>query len=233
MPKLTWISDQDLFKAVSDLLAVAGTAKTQAIQEFGKNVVDPFAALFEISGFEINYSEWVISERARQSQKTLQNSIGVFHQVILGSCAGWQNMGIGNSIDLLNQGKKIIAEVKNKHNTITGGQLSVYYEHLENLVMPNASVYKGYTVYYVAIIPKKPVRFDIEFTPSDRQTSSKKSKNGQIRHIDGASFYELVTGEQNALEELYDVLPSVIKVITGNDVQDIADLKTLFKKAYA
>jgi Eco47II restriction endonuclease len=232
MPRLSWISDKELNKIVTQLLDKAIEAKTAAVGEFGKNVIDPFSALFEISGFSMSYDEWIKSETARQAQKTLQNHIGDFHQKILGSCKGWVNMQTGSVIDLVCAEKKIIAEVKNKYNTISGGKLSELYNSLDSLVMPKSSIYKIFTAYYVTIIPKKPDRFDREFVPSDKEKGSKCAANEKIREIDGASFYSLVTEEQNALEDLFDILPSVISKITGKTDLNKDKLKAFFNQAY-
>jgi hypothetical protein len=97
MPKLKWISDTDLKSAVQHLVILATKSKSDAIKNFNKNVVDPFSAVFEMSGFGMSYTEWVKSEEARQAQKSLQNHVGDFHQTILGSCTGWTNMKIGNN----------------------------------------------------------------------------------------------------------------------------------------
>ncbi len=120
-------------------------------------------------------------------------------------------MGRGQVIDLLNRERKIIAEIKNKHNTISGGKLSEQYLSLEKLVMPKTSVYYGYTAYFVNIIPKKPFRQDQEFVPSNKETGKSCHKNENIRIMDGACFYELVTGREHALRELYLAIPYFIK----------------------
>jgi hypothetical protein len=234
MPFLDWISDNDLEFAVHRLLKKANEAQANATILFGKNVIDPFSAIFEISGFEMDYDIWIKSETARQAQKTLQNHIGEFHQNILGSCKDWTDMKKGNVIDLVCKKKKIIAELKNKFNTISGGKLSDLYYSLEKLVMQKASIYKDYTSYYVSIIPKKPIRINKEFTPSDKEKGDKCPLNTKIREIDGASFYELVTGDKNALENLFNVLPSVIyKCSDGKlEVKSNEKLKVFFNQAF-
>jgi len=232
MPHLNWISDPVLTKAVSSLLATARAAKNKAEKMFGSNVIDPFSAIFEMAGFEMTYDEWIISEKSRQAQKTLQNFVGEFHQALLGSCTGWENMGRGNIIDLYNMNKNIVAEIKNKFNTISGGKLADLYWSLESAVMNKTSIYKEFTSYYVVIIPDSPERFDKPFTPSDKEKGQKCPKNELIRYMDGASFYDLVTGDQNALENLFDILPLVISEITKTDVLDKKRLKDLFQIAY-
>ena len=232
MAKLNWISDEELIKSVTGLLSVARGAKTKAEKKFGKNVIDPFSAIFEMAGFEMSFTEWIESEKERQAQKTLQNFVGEFHQTLLGFCDGWSNMGKGKIIDLHSDEKKIVAEVKNKFNTISGGKLADLYWSLESAVMNKTSIYKGFTSYYVSIIPKEPNRFNKLFTPSDKEKGQKCPNNELIRHIDGASFYSLVTGENDALEKLFDALPVVISEITGRNIIDNRDVKRLFKLAY-
>jgi hypothetical protein len=232
MPHLPWISDKDLQTHVNVLLEATKLAKLKANKKLHKNVIDPFSAIFQMSGFSMNYKDWIKSEEARQSQKTMQNFVGKFHQDILGSCNGWQNLNTGTNVELVNQSSRVIAEVKNKHNTISGGDLSDLYYRLHKLVMPNASGYKGFTSYHVAIIPKKPTPYNIPFTPSDRNTSTKCPTNALIRMIDGASFYAMATGHPTALIDLFNVLPRVIGSFNSQQTADIVHLKSLFKIAY-
>ncbi len=99
--------------------------------------------------------------------------------------------------------------------------------------MPKASKYKGFTAYYVEIIPKKATRYDICFVPSDNKIGRKSEANECIRQIDGASFYELVTGEKDALASLFDALPSVIEKCMGTSrVLQSKQARKMFKLAY-
>lgn len=235
MPYLSWIDDSDLQSTVTSLLATSRAAVIKAKTDFYSNVIDPFSAIFQMAGFPMTSAEWIKSEEARQAQKTLQNHVGEFHQSILGKVNGWKNLGTGHIVDLVSTQNQIIAEVKNKHNTVTGGSLKDLYETLEGQVMPKSSIYKGYIAYYVTIIPKRPTKFDIEFTPSDKSSGTKKPVNKLIRHTDGASFYALVTGQGDALEELFKVLPSVINdVLRKKQIspQDVTFLNQLFDRAY-
>lgn len=234
MPTLKWISGKDLESAVTNLLEIASVAKKNATKDFNKNVIDPFSAMFEISGFEIDHTTWLKTETTRQAQKTLQNHIGDFHQTILGHCKGWANLKTGNVIDLISEKQKIIAEVKNKHNTVTKGLLAGLYKSLNDLVMRKTSIYKGYTAYYVVIVPKSPIKFDKEFTPSDKEKGEKCEANPKIREIDGASFYSIVTGDENALENLFDALPNVISKCSAGKykIKDKEKLKEFFNLAF-
>lgn len=235
MPYLNWISDTDLINHTRNLLLAAQQAKVKKQREFHKNVIDPFLAIFEMSGYAMNSVDWKTGELARQVGKAVQNNIGIFHQNILGSVNNWNNLGSGQIVDLSSPTNQIIAEVKNKHNTVTGSKKVDVYDQLEGLVMPNTSIYNGYTAYFVNIIPKRSARYNRAFTPPDNTTGTNRVANVLIKEIDGASFYTLVTGEATALKDLYLVLPSVIHHILGSTQLSNTDkfaLYRLFSKAY-
>jgi Eco47II restriction endonuclease len=235
MAYLNFISDVNLMQAVLETFQIGVTAKTEADSRFQKNVVDPFAMLFEMACIGLTDDAWLTAEKSRQAQKTLSNKIGLFHQEVLGAVAGWENLGTGGQIDLVCRKRKIIAEVKNKYNTIKGSDQIGLHRELKSLVMNKSSIYKGYTAYYVEIIPKKPMRYDKCFTPTDKEKGEKVPANELIRQIDGASFYALVTGRESALAELYAALPAVLVAcgakstnLTGESAQLI--FKVAFEK---
>lgn len=239
MAYLEYIEDQELIALVSEVIANGLASKRDAEKKFHRNVIDPFTTIFDaaISGFD--KATWREAETVRQYQKTLSNSIGNLHQKILGHVNGWEDLGTGGEIDLKNDDEKIIAEIKNKHNTLTGGKLAGQYHNLYEKISKKTNAYNGYTAYFVNIVPKKPQRTDLPFVPSDPSTGSKVPSRDDVRIIDGASFYTLVTGRENALEELYDVLPKVIEYSFEHvlnkgkvSVKDVDDFKEYFSLAY-
>ncbi len=232
MAKLSFISDADLMITVQHLLSIAAKARQKADKDFERNVIDPFAVLFEMSGFETDSATWLAGEKNRQAQKSLQNHVGTFHQSILGLVQGWQNLGTGRVVDVINKEQRIIAEVKNKHNTVKGSDKVKVYDILESLVMPKGQQYKDFTAYYVEIIPKSGMRYDKPFTPSDSAKGQVRRDNPLIRQIDGYSFYSLATGEPNALEQLFDVLPEVIESCSNYHFNDMVFAKDFFDKAF-
>ena len=213
MSYLTYITDANLTEAVKFVLDIGIRRKKEAEQKFTKNVIDPFGSLFEAAAFSVDHETWKNSETIRQCQKTLQNHVGELHQKILGNVVDWKDLGVGNVIDLVCEKQQIIAEVKNKYNTVTGGKLADQYYSFERLIMPKASNYRGYKAYFVNVIPKRPKRLNDLFIPSDKDKGAKCPENENIRKIDGASFYTLVTGEKDALKNFYNVLPRVIEDI--------------------
>jgi len=239
MSYLKYISDETLEEFVKYVLDKGIDRKKQAENKFNKNVIDPFGSLFEAAAFNVNHKTWKDSETIRQCQKTLQNHVGELHQKILGEVGNWRDLGKGSVVDLVCDDKKIIAEVKNKYNTVTGGKLADQYYSLERLVMQKSSKYRGYTAYFVNIIPKNPEPFDKCFEPSDKEKGAKCPKNENIRIIDGASFYSMVTENENAITELYNQLPTVIENIfskhyaqPGFKIADKEIFQEYFNRAY-
>jgi hypothetical protein len=133
----------------------------------------------------------------------------------------------------VNHEKKIIAEVKNKHNTTKGSDKVRIYDGLQGLL--GKKEYWGYTAYYVEIIPKKPERIDQLFTPSDNTTRARRIGNESIRQVDGATFYTIATGKKNALRELYFALPIVVAMCCQSAPQYAAldpEFRKLFEMAF-
>ncbi|MES2935368.1 MAG: Eco47II family restriction endonuclease [Pseudomonadota bacterium] len=227
MPYLSWITDQDLIECVEGVLAKGLEGISKAESDFSRNGIDPFSALFDASCQQVSLTEWPELERRRQAQKTLQNALGKFHQSLLGKVGDWMVPKSG-FIDLISFKNKAVVEIKNKHNTVKKSDLKSVYNELEQAVMHKTSTYKGYTGYYVTIIPGSDKRFSKPFTPSNNETETKKSSNELIQEIDGYSFYALVTEKDDALFELYQVLPTVIEhLIKKPQFLKLIDLKPM------
>lgn len=209
---LTFISEEKLTEICADIVAKGQAAIANSEEKLFDNVIDPFSALFDSAISGISLSEWIDRERTRQVQKTLQNEIGNFHQKVIGSIKGWEDLATGNVVDLKFDSKKIFAEVKNKWNTTKGNhKVRVYDDIKKFLAKPQ---FKGYTGYYVAILSK--AKINAPFTPPDNETGTRRPMNPKIREVDGATFYEIATGEKDSLKNLYNVLPQILSNILGN-----------------
>lgn len=234
MPELLpFLSDKKLFEILEGIIATGKDAILASEANLYSNVVDPFSATIDAMCHEISLEEWLKQESARQCQKTLQNALGDFHQNVLGSMAGWEDLGRGEVVDLRNKSKKILAEVKNKFNTTKGNHKVRIYDDFLNLL--NRAEYQAYTCYYVEIIPKDKNIYDKPFTPSDNQSHCRRPENKHIRIIDGKSFYALATGHHDALEKLFDSIPTVaanILGINGDKLAQYREFKRLLKLAY-
>jgi len=202
---------------VTDLVHKARRSVYEADTDLYKNKVDPFSALIDSMLQGIPLSNWIKQEKVRQSQKTLQNCIGNFHQEIIASFADWNNLCTGNIVDVTNSEKKIVAEVKNKFNTTKGNHKIQIYRDIEAIL--TKPEYRGFTGYYVEVIPSgrgAKTIYDKQFTPPDNTKSGQRAvARDDIRVIDGRSFYKMVTGEEDALVQLYKSLPQMIRDALG------------------
>lgn len=229
MALLPFISDEDLRAHVKWVLSYI---KQPTEKNFYKNAVDPFSAVFEASIQGIPLSKWVELEKVRQGQKSMQNKLGDFHQRILGSMPGWEDLGPRQFVDIRNTGRKIIAEIKNKYNTTKGSDKIVIYDNLKHALDHD---YHGFTAYYVEIIPKNKYVYDKRFSPSDNKTHTVREVFNRIHVIDGKSFYALASGVPDALKQLYEILPQVIGDILGSPLETIVKdplYRELFEKTY-
>lgn len=219
--KLKFISNDDLYRFTTKMVKIVQGAKERVATDPYKSVIDPFSALVDAAVQGVSLEEWMEQEKSRQIQKSLQNSVGEFHQNVIGAMPGWENAGIGGNFDVINRKKGIIAEIKNKYNTLNSGGLINLYNTLASHL--DYGDKKGYTAYYVAVITKTRTPFDKPFVPSKRGTPM--AHREDVRAIDGRTFYDIASGEDGALRKLYDALPEVLeqilgKPIKGNGVRD-------------
>lgn len=200
-----------------------------------RNTLDIFSASLDSAIKGISREEWLIQEKQRQVQKTLQNDIGALHQSILGTLDGVENLGTGAIVDLKSETKHFIAEIKNKHNTTKGNHKVAIYDDLEK-VLSNCDDPK--TVgYYVEILPPNGKAYNKPFIPSDNKVKEKRLTNERIRQIDGQTFYAEVTGNPHALRELYELLPELCVEILQEEYglkRNASDYKNMedFDKIY-
>ena len=226
--KLSWISDVDLKRCVGEVVEKGLSGIEKSKKDVARNSIDPISALFDASLQGMNLQEWLISEQRRQAQKTLQNALGHFHQSIL-ACVKDCYIPDGNFVDLVCDTRKIVAEIKNKYNTVKGSNLKDVYEELNQAVNGKTSKYRGYTAYYVTVIASKPERIHKLFAPSDNSSGTKKSEQERIIEIDGVGFYDLLTGQKDALLQLYYVLPEVIQTVLAEKSSTSAHAQNLLK----
>ncbi|MCL2017457.1 MAG: Eco47II family restriction endonuclease [Alphaproteobacteria bacterium] len=212
---LSWISDKDL-REICESIILHTKAKTKDEVDF-KNIVDPFSAVFDIAINDMSFDDWFKNENIRQKQKTLQNQIGRFHQSVLGKIKGWEDLGVGGVVDLVNREKGIIAEVKNKYNTVKGSDKIGVHDKLSRALNYG---HRGSTAYFVSILAKG--RINSPFTPSDNEKGVRPAVNEKIREVDGATFYEIATDSSTALADLYAYLPKVLADITGTKADKIS-----------
>ena len=227
-----FIADEKLIEAVRRVVSRAKSKLDKAEKTLDKNVLDPFSALFESIINGIEPEEWLLQERGRQIQKTIQQAVGDFHQEIIGGIDGWENMGKGHLVDVRNMEKKIVAEVKSKHNTVTGQHLPRIYDELKHAL--DQAQYKGFTGYFIHMVPKKKEHTKY-FTPSDNRKKKNRPQNNNIIEISGWLFYDIATGQKDSLYTLYSALPRVLKEHCSCDPKSFGSqqiVKGIFNRTY-
>ena len=127
-------------------------------------------------------------QEVESTLRGLSNALGEFHQNVLGSVRGWQNHDSG--YDLECSSEKKIAEIKNKHNTMNAANRREVEQDLRTALRQKRGEWRAYLV---LIIPKRPKRYC-------------KPLGGHLYEVDGASFYALATGKDDAIHDLFDHL---------------------------
>lgn len=224
---------KDVLKPV---IKKAYTSRVLTKKDLYSNTLDPFSAVLDAKLLGLSLEDWEEQvERPRQTQKTIQNAIGEMHQQIIATLDDWEDLGTGGVVDNRNKKKKILAEIKNKWNTVNSDSAIGSYDGLESKIKEHP----GFTGYHVVMLPKNGQAFDEEFTPSDKKTKKKRPSREDIRRIDGKSFYKEITGQEDAFQQLYDEFHSLIDEVlteeTGRNFNvDLGNEKKefIFKKVF-
>lgn len=216
-----YVEDEVFLSEVKSVFDKIESSLDKIETDLHDNVIDPFSAIFDSVGNNISFDEWVGREKSRQLQKTLQNAIGYFHQKILGSVDGWRDPGNAGGFDSENDQLKVIAEIKNKWNTMNSSSEAETYDKMSDFLDER----KGYTGYVVIIIPRTPARFNKPFKPSKRDGRE------DLLTVDGATYYQRVTGDKDALLKLFNGLTEAIKVVRKDNF-NFERYIDLFHQAY-
>lgn len=189
----------DCIKFLADkyIEAVSGTN----LNEFLKNRIDTVKMQFDEKMFNIEESEWIGREVHRQVDKSITNHIGEFHERLLGSVAGYSRVEVGGGYDIKKDDNSLFAEIKNKHNTLTGTYRVSLFERLTRY----ADEYPGATIYYVRIIDSKSRNEVWKF-----KSEGKEYQDERIRIISVDRFYYLITGRKTAFKEVHEAIPKAI-----------------------
>lgn len=191
-------------KAFSRLLGINGSTKNDLPP-------DPFLIVAQASVTGTSFQDGMAFEEIRKVNKSISNALGNKHQYILGIAPNWKSLGAtGGVLDVRTKpgylhprfGKAIVAEVKNRFNTIKSSDEKDVWDKIDQAA--RLSDAQGYLF---QIVPKTPERYDEMWEPSGR------SAKPTVRCCDGATAYELVFGYHDALYELYCALPEILEDI--------------------
>ncbi len=199
---VSFVSDEHLLGCIAVLHQAYVKAKSNVSkQSFYKNKVDSFKLTFDAHFNEMNEADLIQSEILRQVDKSINNSIGTFHEQVLGGIKGYQ-VGKLSGFDIKAEDDTLFADIKNKHNTMNSSSSEALFQKLARY----ADDYKKAKCYWVQILAKDSFN---EHWKGD--INGKEYSHSRVYKISGDQFYALLTGEGDALYQLYKALPHVIK----------------------
>lgn len=199
---VNFISDEHLLTCVGNLHKAYLKAKNNITKKnFYSNKVDTIKLTFDAKFNDIDEESLIQSEILRQIDKSINNSIGTFHEQILG---GIKDFEVGNlsGFDVKASDDTLFADIKNKHNTMNSSSAESLFQKLSRY----ADDYKKAKCYWVQILAKNSFN---ELWKGE--INGKEYSHSRVYKISGDQFYALLSGEQDALLQLYKALPKAIK----------------------
>jgi hypothetical protein len=197
-----FISDEHFLDCVANLHKAYLKAKNNITKKnFYKNKVDTIKLTFDATFNEIDGESLIQAEILRQIDKSINNSIGTFHEQILGGIEGFQ-IGNFSGFDIKANDNTLFAEIKNKHNTMSSGLAEAVFQKLARFADDN----KKANCYLVQILAKKSFNQKWEGI-----INGKEYTHSRVFKISGDKFYSLLSGQEDAFLKLYKSLPIVVK----------------------
>ena len=220
-----FVSDEDFLEAVEHVVNGYPTSDDDdspiTVLKESRNTIDEFKTIFDVCVNQTDFKQWSKLEITRQNDKTINNKIGEFHQILLGKVDGWVDLGIGDEteIDLKKEDNTIFIELKNKYNTMNSSSTKTCREKLENVLemYPNAIVYWAY------VISK-------DYKSEERVWVYHQREDERIRRISGDKLYEMITGDPDALQKTFNAIPIAIMDIKGKDYELTLENKKILEE---
>ena len=196
-----FVSDEHLLNCVANLHKAYLKAKKNITKKsFYSNKVDTIKLTFDAKFNAIDEETLIQSEILRQIDKSINNSIGTFHEQVLGGISGFE-MGKLSGFDIKATNDTLFADIKNKHNTMNSSSSESLFQKLARY----ADTYKKANCYWVQILAKS--SFNEKWTS---EINGKEYSHSRVFKISGDQFYALLSGQEDALFQLYKVLPTAI-----------------------
>ena len=198
---VSFISDKHLLTCVESLHRSYLKAKNNISKKsFYTNKVDTIKLTFDAKFNNINENDLIQSEILRQIDKSINNSIGTFHEQILGGIEGFE-VGKLSGFDIKASDDTLFADIKNKHNTMNSSSAEALFQKLSRY----ADDYKKAKCYWVQILAKGSFN---ELWKGE--INGKEYSHSRVYKISGDQFYALLSGQEDALFQLYKALPKAI-----------------------
>lgn len=199
---VNFISDDHLSECIDNLHKAYLKAKNNITKmNFYSNKVDIIKLTFDAKFNDIDEESLIQSEILRQIDKSINNSIGTFHEQILGGIKGFE-AGNLSGYDIKANDDTLFADIKNKHNTMNSSAAEALFQKLARY----ANDYKKAKCYWVQILAKGSF---CELWSGD--INGKEYSHSRVYKISGDQFYSLLSGQDDAMFQLYKALPVAIK----------------------
>ena len=205
-----FITDEHFLSCVGNLHNSYLKAKNNISKNnFYTNKVDTIKLTFDAKFNNIDEESLIQSEILRQIDKSINNSIGTFHEQILG---GIKNFEVGNlsGYDIKAIDNSLFADIKNKHNTMNSSSAEALFQKLSKYADEN----KKAKCYWVQILAKN------SFCDLWKgEINGKEYSHSRVYKISGDKFYSLLSGNEKAFFQLYKKLPEVISDYLGSKIE--------------
>ena len=196
-----FISDEHFLSCIKNLHASYVKAKENiSKKKFYKNKIDAIKLIFDANFNNVSEEITIQTEILRQIDKSINNSIGTFHEQILGGISGYE---IGNlsGFDIRAEDDTLFADIKNKHNTMNSSAAESLFQKLAHY----ADTHKQAKCYWVQILAKN--SFCEKWMG---EINGKEYSHSRVYKISGDQFYTLLTNSKTAFYDLYKALPLAI-----------------------
>mgnify|MGYP000656236800 FL=1 len=207
-----FISDEHFLDCVANLHKAYLKAKNNITKKkFNENKVDIIKLTFDSKFNEIDEESLIKTEILRQIDKSINNSIGTFHEQILGGIKGFE-VGNFSGFDIKANDNTLFAELKNKHNTMGSSSQEAVFQKLARFADDN----KKARCYWVQILAKS------SFCQLwSGIINGKEYSHSRVYKISGDQFYALLSGKENALFQLYKNLPIAVNDYLNSDRKSV------------
>jgi len=206
-----FISDKHLLTCIAGLHKSYLKAKQNITKSsFYINKVDTIKLTFDTKFNNIDEESLIKAEILRQIDKSINNSIGTFHEQILGGIDGFE-VGNLSGFDIKATNETLFADIKNKHNTMNSSSAEALFQKLAR----NADNYKKAKCYWVQILAKNSFN---ELWKGE--INGKEYSHSRVFKISGDQFYSLLSRQDDALFQLYKILPIAINDYLNSNEKD-------------
>jgi translation elongation factor EF-G len=196
-----FVSDSHLLQCIGNLHSAYEKGKNNITKSnFYSNKVDTIKLSFDSYFNNIDEESLIQAEILRQIDKSINNSIGTFHEQVLGGINGFE-IGSLSGYDIKATNETLFADIKNKHNTMNSSSAESLFQKLKGY----ADNYKKAKCYWVQILAKNSFE---ELWQGD--INGKEYSHSRVYKISGDRFYALLSGQKDALFQLYKILPTAI-----------------------